>query len=75
MENLTYEDAYNELREITSAIESESISIDVLGEKVKRASFLIEFCQSKLKSTEVEVNKIIKQMDSKPSPDDTNMPM
>jgi exodeoxyribonuclease VII small subunit len=38
--------------------------VDVLAEKVKKASQLITFCQAKLKSTETEVNKIIAQMES-----------
>jgi len=33
-----------------------------LAEKVKRASELITFCQTKLRSTESEVNNIIAQM-------------
>jgi len=61
---LTYELAYTELKKITSEIESETVSVDVLATKVKRASELIEFCQKKLKSTETEVNKIIQQMES-----------
>ncbi len=63
--NLTYEQAYNELLEIVNGIENESISIDILAEKVKRASELIQFCQDKLRSTEKELNNIIKQMDAK----------
>lgn len=61
--NLTYESAYNELTAIAREIETESVSVDVLAEKVKRASELIAFCQAKLKSTEAEVNKIIEQME------------
>ncbi|WP_316821863.1 exodeoxyribonuclease VII small subunit [Pedobacter gandavensis] len=61
--NLTYELAYKELAEIAQEIETESVSVDVLAEKVKRASELIEFCQNKLRATETEVNKIIKQME------------
>ena len=62
--NLTYELAYKELAEIAQEIETESVSVDVLAEKVKRASDLIEFCQNKLRATETEVNKIIKQMEN-----------
>lgn len=65
--NLTYENAYKELTEIAQAIETESVSVDVLAEKVKRASDLIEFCQTKLRATETEVNKIIKQMENPPA--------
>ena len=63
--NLNYEEAYNELLEIVNGIENESISIDILADKVKRASELIQFCQDKLRSTEKELNNIIKQMDAK----------
>jgi exodeoxyribonuclease VII small subunit len=62
-ENLTYETAYAELAEITREIENESVSVDVLTEKVKRASELISFCQTRLRSTEQEVNKIIANME------------
>lgn len=60
---LTYETAYEELVKIAREIEEESVSVDILAQKVKRASELITFCQGKLKSTETEVNKIIAQME------------
>lgn len=60
--NLTYEQAYSELKQLTNEIENESVSVDVLAEKVKRASYLIAFCQEKLRSTEKEVTNIINQM-------------
>lgn len=63
-QTLTYESAYKELSEIANEIENESVSVDVLATKVKRASELITFCQTKLKSTETEVNKIIAQMEN-----------
>ena len=64
-QTLTYEQAYKELEAISKEIESQSVSIDVLAAKVKRASELITYCQTKLRSTEEEVNKIIAQMDKK----------
>ena len=60
---LTYEAAYNELALIAKEIENETVSVDILAQKVKRASELITFCQTKLKNTEAEVNKIITQME------------
>jgi exodeoxyribonuclease VII small subunit len=59
---LTYEAAYNELAAIAREIESESVPIDILAQKVKRASELITYCQAKLRSTEAEVNKIIEHL-------------
>ncbi len=65
--NLTYEVAYKELAQIAKEIENETVSVDVLAQKVKRASELIMFCQTKLKNTEAEVNKIISQMETSKS--------
>lgn len=62
-QSLTYEAAFEELARIAKEIESESVSVDVLAEKVKRASELVAFCQAKLRSAEAEVNNIITQMD------------
>ena len=65
---LTYDSAYSELRKIASEIENESVSVDVLAEKVKRASELITFCQGKLRATEQSLNNIIKEMEEKNTP-------
>ena len=65
--NLTYEGAMEELKEIALQFDNESVTVDVLADKVKRASELIEFCQLKLKTTETEINQIIKKMDPKES--------
>lgn len=63
--NLTYEQAYQELADIAAELESETISVDELAAKVKRASYLVALCKGKLQSTETEVNKIIEQMEQK----------
>lgn len=60
--NLTYEAAYKELQQIAREIETESVSVDVLAARVKRASELITFCQARLRATEAEVENIIQQM-------------
>lgn len=60
---LTYEAAYEELQEIAAAIENETITVDQLTEKVKRAAVLIAFCQNRLRATESEVTNIIRQLD------------
>jgi exodeoxyribonuclease VII small subunit len=62
---LTYEKAYAELSEIAKALESETITVDELAEKVKRGAFLINFCKTKLQTTETDVNTIIAQMEQK----------
>lgn len=59
----TYEEAFEELQNIVKEIESGTISVDLLSEKVKRAGELIKFCKEKLFKTEEEVNEVLKQLD------------
>ena len=63
-QNLNYETAFAELQEIESEIVNESITIDLLADKIRRASQLIAFCKSRLRATEEEVNHVINGMDA-----------
>lgn len=63
--NLTYKESLEELTEIVRDIESETIAVDELAAKVKRAAELIDFCQNKLRNTDVEVKKILASMEAK----------
>ena len=63
-DQINYKDAFEELQSIVSEIEQGEISVDELSEKVKRASFLIKICKSKLQSTEEDVNKILKELEA-----------
>ena len=58
---LTYTEAYKELQEIVKQMESATISVDELSDKIKRASMLIKICKDKLSLTEEEINKIINE--------------
>ncbi len=60
----TYSEAFAELQTIISEIEDGEISVDILSEKVKRAAILIRICKDKLTSTEGDVNKILKDLES-----------
>jgi exodeoxyribonuclease VII small subunit len=59
-----YAEAYEELQRIVSEIENGEISVDELSEKVKRATELIRICKLKLTTTEEDVNKILKDLES-----------
>jgi len=60
--NPSYEDAFNELREIINEIEESDVSVDLLSEKVKRAVVLIKVCKDKLSSTEEDVDRILEEL-------------
>jgi exodeoxyribonuclease VII small subunit len=54
-QKLNYQDAFQELEEISTKIESEEIDIDQITTMVKRANQLITFCQDKLRKIENEL--------------------
>jgi len=69
-EELNYTKAFEELQTIVSEIEKGEISVDELSEKVKRATLLIKICKSKLTTTEEDVNRILKELDSTTTDDE-----
>lgn len=64
MENMTYESAYKELKEIMDSLEGESTKIDEIEIKLKRATELLDFCKSKLNDVEVNVDELLKRLDA-----------
>ena len=63
MINLTFDTAYTELEKIIRLIESETIPLDELAEKVKEAKELIRFCEDKLRGIENELSKASEPID------------
>ncbi|MBZ4677256.1 MAG: xseB [Anaerophaga sp.] len=61
--NPTYSEAVAEIEEILQRMENEELDVDELSEKVKRVSELVRFCRNKLKNTEEEVEKVLKEME------------
>ncbi|MEY3048655.1 MAG: exodeoxyribonuclease VII small subunit [Flavobacteriales bacterium] len=59
----SYSLAFEELQRIVSEMERGDIGIDELAVNVKRASELIQFCRNKLKTTEMDVAEILKQLE------------
>ena len=62
MTNITYTEAFEELKEIVDQLENDSISVDEITEKMKRATVLMKICRDKLTKTEEEVNKTIAEL-------------
>ena len=62
---LNYASAITELEAIVNEIESGEADVDVLAEKVRRASELIRFCNERLKATQGEVDKILVDLEDK----------
>jgi exodeoxyribonuclease VII small subunit len=59
---LSYAEAMAEIEEIINKIENDEFTVDDLADKVKRISSLIQFCKDKLRSTEEELDNILKKV-------------
>lgn len=64
----TYEEAFQELQTIVSAIESGQTNVDELTEKIQRAASLIAICKAKLTSSEAEVEKLLAKLTAEEEP-------
>jgi len=58
----SFNEAVVEIEKILRNIESGDLDIDKLSVEVKRASELIRQCQKKLRTTEEEINSILKDL-------------
>lgn len=57
--NMKYADAIAEIEQILAQLHAETISVDELEQKVKRATELIEHCRAKLCSVESGVSALL----------------
>lgn len=62
-QELTYTEAFEQLKNIVKQMENANISVDDLAENLKKASKLIAICKDKLTKTENEVNKAISELE------------
>jgi exodeoxyribonuclease VII small subunit len=62
---LSYNEAVAEIELIISKIENQELDIDELSTNVKRVAELLKFCKLKLRNTEEEVQKILREFDEK----------
>ena len=58
-----YTQAFDELQKILEAMDQGEVDVDELSEKVKRAAELIEFCQKRLKDTELQVKRVMQKLE------------
>ena len=63
--NLNYNQAYSELSKLVDQIEDDKIQLDTLAEKVKQAKELIDYCETRLRSIDKDVEVALS--DKKPA--------
>lgn len=59
----SYADALAELDDILAELEDESLDVDVLSDRVERASQLIRFCRERITTARTQVQQIVADLD------------
>ncbi len=59
--NLTYNEAYQKLSKLVDQIEDDKIQLDTLADKVKQAKELIDYCETKLRSIDKDVESALEE--------------
>ena len=59
-----YADAMAELEEILEELEGDDLDIDVLADRVRRASELIKTCRERITRAESELEEIVTDLDT-----------
>lgn len=63
MAKKSYDKAYAELQKILEGLQGDSVSIDKLSDKINKANELINFCKTRLREVESELEDTEVQMD------------
>lgn len=56
---MTYNEAFDALEILVAEIETDEIQLDTLAEKVKQANELIKFCETKLRTIDKDIKKVV----------------
>ena len=53
-----YAEAIKELESIVGELDSQAVDVDVLAQKVSRASFLVEWCRRRIDAAEMAIEQL-----------------
>ena len=62
-EAIGYADAMRELEEILDELEGDQLDVDVLAERVRRASELIKLCRTRITRAQDDVSRIVADLE------------
>jgi exodeoxyribonuclease VII small subunit len=63
LDGLGYAGAVAELEDILRELEGDSVDVDRLGERVRRAATLIRFCRSRIDAARMEIEQVVAELD------------
>lgn len=62
-EAIGYADAMRELESILDELEGDALDVDVLAERVRRASELIKLCRTRITRAQADVSRIVADLE------------
>jgi exodeoxyribonuclease VII small subunit len=62
-DDLGYAEAMTELEAILGELEGDHLDVDVLAERVRRASELIKLCRTRISRAQEDVNRIVTDLE------------
>jgi exodeoxyribonuclease VII small subunit len=68
-EELGYAEAMAELESILDELEGDDLDVDVLAERVRRASELLTTCRTRIARAQADVDRIVTDLEEFESPD------
>jgi exodeoxyribonuclease VII small subunit len=68
-DRIAYGDAVAQLERILAELESDDVDVDRLGERVRVAVELIRVCRERITETEMEVTRIVADLDTESGTD------
>jgi exodeoxyribonuclease VII small subunit len=63
-EEVGYADAMQELEQILRELEGDQLDVDVLAERVRRASELIKLCRGRIARAQTDVDQIVTDLEA-----------
>ena len=69
-EDLGYAEAMAELEGILDELEGDDLDVDVLAERVRRASELLTACRTRIARAQADVDRIVTDLEEFEAPDD-----
>ena len=73
-EAIGYTDAMRELEAILDELEGDELDVDVLAERVRRASELIKLCRDRITRAQDDVARIVADLEDFDADDDLDEP-
>ncbi|MSO86855.1 MAG: exodeoxyribonuclease VII small subunit [Acidimicrobiia bacterium] len=68
-DEIGYAEALGELETILTEIEDDTVDVDVLATRVKRAAELLRICRDRITAAQVEVTQIVAELEPESTPE------